>query len=143
MYRVIGRRTLPVIRSAPPDAARFMNRPKLPLVDSRKSDQVDAGQRTANLLHLAASDEIAEVDGDEACVLEQCDHFGLRVDVVAGKKDHSLAPSLVGICAEDRSAEGLRGLTTRTPPTRPATSSLEVLPSRSPGSKSLVASITT
>jgi hypothetical protein len=85
-----------------------VNRPKLPLVDSRKSDQVDAGQRTANLLHLAASDEVAEVDGDEACVLEQCDHFGLRV--VAGEKDHSLAPGLVGICAEDPSAEGVRGL---------------------------------
>jgi hypothetical protein len=87
-----------------------VNRPKLPLVDSRKSDQVDAGQRTANLLHPAASDEVAEVDGDEACVLEQLDHLGLRVDVVAGDKDHSLAPCLVGICAENRSAEGVCGL---------------------------------
>ena len=87
-----------------------MNRPTLPLVDSRKSDQVDAGQRTANLLHPAASDEVTEVDGDEACVLEQRDHCGLRIDVVAGDKDHSLAPSLVRICAEDRGAEGVRGL---------------------------------
>jgi hypothetical protein len=87
-----------------------VNRPKLPLVDSRKSDQVDAGERTANLLHPAASDEVAEVDGEEACVLEQRDHLGLRIDVVAGDEDHSLAPSLVGICAEDRSAEGVRGL---------------------------------
>jgi hypothetical protein len=52
-----------------------VNRPKLPLVDSRKSDQVDAGQRTANLLHLAASDEVSEVDGEEACVLEMSGSF--------------------------------------------------------------------
>ena len=111
MYRVIGRRTLSCDFDRRLRKLRgSMNRPKLPLVDSRKSDQVDAGQRTANLLQLAASDEVAEVDGDEACVLEQRDHFGLRIDIVAGEKDHSLAPSLVGICAEDRSAEGVRGL---------------------------------
>src|SRR5215203_5356004 len=91
-------------------AGGSMNGPKLPLVDSRKSDQVDAGQRTANLLHLTACSQVAEVDGDEAYVLEQLDHLGLRIDVVAGDKDHSLAPCLVGICAEDRSAEGVRGL---------------------------------
>src|SRR4029450_1524078 len=87
-----------------------VNRPRLPLIDSRKSDQVDAGQRTANLLHPAASDEVAEVDGEEAGVLEQRDHLGFRVDVVAGDKDNSLAPCLVRICAEGRSAEGVRGL---------------------------------
>ena len=87
-----------------------MNRPKLPLVDSRKSDQVDAGQRTANLLHLAASDEVPEVDRDEARVLEQRGDVRFRVDVVAGDNDHSLAPGLVGICAEDRGVEGVRGL---------------------------------
>src|SRR5215218_629612 len=113
-----------------------VNRSKLPLVDSRKSDQVDAGERTANLLHPAASDEVAEVDGEEACVLEQRDHCGLRIDVVAGDKDHSLAPSLVRICAEDRCPRVFAALTTRALPTRPATRSLEVLPSRSLGSKS-------
>ena len=61
-------------------------------------------------MQLAASDEVAEVDGDEACVLEQRDYLGLRIDIVAGEKDHSLAPSLVGICSEDRSAECVRGL---------------------------------
>jgi hypothetical protein len=33
-----------------------VNRPKLPLVDSRKSDQVDAGQRTAKLPYLTADE---------------------------------------------------------------------------------------
>jgi len=61
-------------------------------------------------LHPAAADEVAEVDGEEACALEQRDHLRLRSDVVAGDKDHSPAPSLARICAEDRSAEGVRGL---------------------------------
>jgi hypothetical protein len=90
--------------------AGSVNGSELPLVDSRKSDQVDAGEWTVNLLHPAATDEVAEVDGEEACVLEQRDHCGLRIDVVAGDKDHSLAPSLMRICAEDRSAERVRGL---------------------------------
>jgi hypothetical protein len=57
------------------------------------------------LLHLAASDEVAEVDGDEARVLEQLDHLRFRVDVVAGEKDHALAPGLVRVLGEDRGAE--------------------------------------
>jgi hypothetical protein len=34
------------------------------------------------LLHLPAPAQIAEVDGEEACVLEERDHLGLRVGVV-------------------------------------------------------------
>jgi hypothetical protein len=62
----------------------------LPL-DSSKPDQVEAGQRTTDLLHPAAGDEFAEVDREEACVLEKLDHFGLGICVVAGEEDHTLA----------------------------------------------------
>jgi hypothetical protein len=53
------------------------------LVDVGKTNEVGAGERTADLLHLAARDQIAQVDGEEARVLEQGAHLGLRLQVVA------------------------------------------------------------
>jgi hypothetical protein len=41
------------------------------------------GERVVDLLNLAACREVAEADGGEACVLEERDHLGLRVGVVA------------------------------------------------------------
>jgi hypothetical protein len=59
--------------------------------DSRKPDQVEAGQRTTDLLHPAAGHELTEVDGEEACVPEKLDNLGLGICVVAGEEDHTLA----------------------------------------------------
>ncbi len=48
-----------------------------------KTDEVGARERTADLLHLAAGDQVAEVDGEEARVVEQGADLGLRISVVA------------------------------------------------------------
>lgn len=48
-----------------------------------KANEVGTGERSADLLHLAAGDQIAEVDGEEARVLEECADLGLRIEVVA------------------------------------------------------------
>ena len=53
------------------------------LDDVGKADEVGAGERAADLLHLAARDQIAQVDRDEACVLEQCTYLGLRARIIA------------------------------------------------------------
>src|SRR5712664_1839212 len=58
---------------------------------SSESDEVDAGERVVDLLHRAAGCEVAEVDGGEARVAEQCGDHGLGFDVVAGHEDHALA----------------------------------------------------
>jgi hypothetical protein len=67
-------------------------------------DQVDAGERAAELLHDTAGDQAAQVDCDEARAVEQPDHLGLRIDVVAREKDHSAATGLVRIGREHRRA---------------------------------------
>ena len=67
------------------------------LVGSGEADEVYAGKRAADLLHAAPGDEVAEIDDEEARVAEQGDHFGLRIDVVTGEKQHTLTTSLVGI----------------------------------------------
>ena len=47
-----------------------------------KANEVGAGERRADLLHLAAGDQVAEVDGEEACVLEERAHLRLCTHVV-------------------------------------------------------------
>jgi hypothetical protein len=58
------------------------NQANMSLVAHRQPDEVDAGKRTADLLHLAAFDQVAQVDHEEASAFEQRDHLGLRVVVV-------------------------------------------------------------
>ena len=53
------------------------------LVEVGKTNEVGAGERSADLLHRAARDQIAQVDGEEARVLEQCAYLGLSIQVVA------------------------------------------------------------
>jgi hypothetical protein len=49
---------------------------------SRQVDQVEAGERTVELLHLPAPAQGAEIDGEESSVLEQRDYLGVDIDVV-------------------------------------------------------------
>jgi len=53
------------------------------LVRFGQPDQVDARKRTANLLHRTAGDEVTQVDNGEPGVVEQRDHLGLRIGIVA------------------------------------------------------------
>jgi hypothetical protein len=62
-----------------------------------------------DLLHRAACCEVAEVDGSEACVLEQRDDFRFRGGVVAGDEDHARAAGFVWIRAEHVGAERVGG----------------------------------
>jgi hypothetical protein len=74
---------------------------------------VRASKRTPrwpDLLHPAAGDELAEVDGEEACVLKKVDHLGLGICVVAGEEDHTLAACLVRVSGENRGAECVSNL---------------------------------
>jgi hypothetical protein len=96
-------------RFSAPEFGNLLHLQPAPL-DSRKPDQVEAGQWTTDLLHPAAGDELAEVDGEEACVLEKLDHLGLGICVVAGEEDHTLAARLVRVGGENRSAECVRDL---------------------------------
>ena len=82
-------------------------------------------------MHLAARDQIAEVDGEEARVLEKRAHLASQS---SPDRKHPLAPaSRIG--AEQAAANVLAAFTTGAPPTGRQTS-LDVLPSRSRGSKS-------
>src|SRR5690349_521087 len=47
-----------------------------------ETDQVDAGQRAAELLHTAAIAQPTEIDHEETCLREQPAHGGLGVGVV-------------------------------------------------------------
>src|SRR5437016_5529878 len=67
------------------------------LVRFGEANEVHTGKRAAVLLHATPGSEVAEIDDEEARVLEQGDHFGLRIAVVAGEKQHTLTASLVGI----------------------------------------------
>src|SRR5216683_3655386 len=77
---------------------------------SSESDEVDAGERVVNLLHLAPCCEVAEVDRGEPCVLEQRSHRGLGVGVVPGDEDHTPASGRLRIRAEHFGAERVAGL---------------------------------
>src|SRR5436190_9931879 len=46
-------------------------------------DEVEAGERAADLLQRSAGGQVAEVDRGEARVLEEFGHFGFRVLIVA------------------------------------------------------------
>ena len=59
-----------------------------------------AGQRSTDLLHPATLAQAAEVNDEEAGVLEQRHDLRLGLGVVAGQEDHPLAARLVGVGAE-------------------------------------------
>src|SRR4051812_17232176 len=77
---------------------------------SRETDQVVAGQRSTDLLHPAALTQAAEVNYEEAGVLEQRYDLGLRVAVVAREEDHTLAARLVRVGAEYGGDQRVGGL---------------------------------
>jgi hypothetical protein len=53
--------------------------------------------RTVDLLHPAASGQVAQVDHQQAGVVEHVGHWGLRRVVVGQKEDHALASGLLRI----------------------------------------------
>jgi len=69
-----------------------------------------AGQRSTDLLQLAALAQAAEVKDEEAGVLEQCRDLRLGLGVVTGQEDHPLAARLVWVGAEYGGREGVGGL---------------------------------
>src|SRR5712691_10499485 len=89
-------------------AAGCTHRPGDRLIED--ADQVDAGERTVNLLHPAARGKVAEVDRGVARVLEEGDHPGLCIGVIPRQEDHAFASGLVRIRAKHRGGERVRGL---------------------------------
>src|SRR3954447_9961496 len=76
---------------------------------SRETDQVVAGQGSTDLLHPTAITQAAEVDDEEAGVLEHRDDLGLGQVVVTGQEDHPLATRLAGIGTEYGGPGGVGG----------------------------------
>src|ERR1700759_3197810 len=72
---------------------------------SGKTDQVLAGQWSTDLLHLAALAQPAEVNDEETGILEQRADPELRLRVVTGREDHTLAARLAWIGSEHGGGE--------------------------------------
>src|SRR5580765_6804915 len=77
---------------------------------SLESDQVDAGKRVVDLLHVPSCGQAAEVDCGEPCILEQGDDLGFCLGVVAGDEDHAATAGLLRVRAEHFGSEGICGL---------------------------------
>src|ERR1700733_561693 len=76
---------------------------------SGETDQVVAGQRSADLLHLAALAQAAEVNDEEAGVLEQRPDLRLGLGVVTGEEDHTLPARLAGVGGQRGGPKGVGG----------------------------------